>query len=239
MDKLSMSLEDMIKAAPPKTGKGKGKGGKKEGESTGRGGAMKKDASKTARAVAAPYGAKPKKTLSSMYEESSKGAAAVVGLTTGTKVQVANLDFNVSKEDIEELFRDVATGKLKSVTMVKKGVAQVVYQKRADAEKAIETYDGVPLDGRALRLTILSNAAAPEPAARVVVVAGKGGRGRGAGAAGGRTVVKPAAEAPAKGGRGGKGKGRGGGKGGGKGKGEKPKVEDLDADLDSYRAANA
>ena len=53
--------------------------------------------------------------------------------------------------------------------------------------------------------------------------------------------MKPAAEAPAKGGRGAKGKGRGGSKGGGKGgrgKGDgPPKVEDLDADLDSYRAA--
>ena len=62
MDKLSMSLEDMIKAAPPKAGKGKGKGGK-GGESTGRGGAVKKEAPKAARAAAAPYGARPKKTL--------------------------------------------------------------------------------------------------------------------------------------------------------------------------------
>ena len=99
MDKLSMSLDDMIKAAPPKSGKGKGKGAK---ESTGKGGAMKKDAPKAARAAAAPYGAKPKKTLSSMYSESSGGkAAAVVGLTTGTKVQVANLDFGVSQDDVQ------------------------------------------------------------------------------------------------------------------------------------------
>ena len=101
MDKLSMSLDDMIKAAPPKSGKGKGKGSR--AESGGKGGAMKKEgAGKAARAAAAPYGARPKKTLSSMYEESTGGkGAAVVGLTTGTKVQVANLDFNVSKEDIE------------------------------------------------------------------------------------------------------------------------------------------
>jgi len=180
-----------------------------------------------------------------MYEESTAKATVkpVVGLTTGSKVQVSNLDFAVTKEDLEELFNDI--GKVKSVAMVKKGQAVVVYQKRADAEKALSTYDGVPLDGRALKLTLLSAAAGvAEPTARTVVVA-KGGRGKGAAAAGrggGRTVVKPAEEeeeAPT-GGRGkGKGKGKGGKGKGGKGKGEsKPKsMEDLDAELDSYRAS--
>ena len=100
MDKLSMSLEDMIKAAPPKTGKGKGGGGKGSG---GKGGAVKKVAStKAARAAAAPYGKKPKATLSSMYEEpAAKAAKPIVGLTTGTKVRVANLDFGVTQPDLK------------------------------------------------------------------------------------------------------------------------------------------
>ncbi|KAL1496300.1 hypothetical protein AB1Y20_016262 [Prymnesium parvum] len=242
MDKLNMSLEDMIKAAPPKA-KGKGRGGR-GGEATGRGGAMKKPSLRTGRTAAAPY-SRPRPTLSSMYDENGARAAAkpALALTTGTKVQVSNLDFNVSQEDIQELFGDI--GKVKSVTMVKKGVALVVYQKRMDAEKALETYDGVPLDGRPLKLTVLSSAGpVTDAVARTVVVAR--GRGRGAFAAtlapaagrgAGRTVVKPAAEA---GGRGGRAKGRGrGGKGRGKPEGAPPSLEDLDADLDSYRAAAA
>ena len=101
MDKLGMSLEDMIKAAPAKGGgRGKGKGGRGgRGEATGRGGAVRRDNGKAGRAAASPY-QKPnmKQTLSSMTAPKS-----VVGLTTGTTLRVGNLDFQVSTGDIEVL----------------------------------------------------------------------------------------------------------------------------------------
>lgn len=96
-----MSLDDMIKATP--SAKGKGRGGR-AGESSGRGGAMKKSATKSARAAAAPYS---RPTLSSMYDMApTKPAPKVVGLTTGTKLQVGNLDHNVTLSDME-VRRDV------------------------------------------------------------------------------------------------------------------------------------
>ena len=98
MDKLNMSLDDMISAAPAKGGRGKGKGrGGRGGESTGRGGAVRTGGGgKAARAAAAPYQRGSKQTLSSMIAPKQQ----VVGLTTGTKLRVGNLDFKVTPEDI-------------------------------------------------------------------------------------------------------------------------------------------
>ena len=108
MDKLGMSLEDMIKAAPPKAGKGKG-GGRGSGGSGGKisGGGR----GKAARAQAAPY-EKPK-TLSALVAEKTAAAsgkgkgAGKGGLTTGTKLRIANLDFNVTADDLTELFSSI------------------------------------------------------------------------------------------------------------------------------------
>ncbi len=151
-------------------------------------------------------------------------------------------------EDIEELFGEV--GALKSASVAtrpdgsSKGFALVTFKRKADAETALAKYNGVPLDGRALKITLQSNVTpvgaagkgkgasaeavqitAGRGGGRIVTVEGggrgkgKGGRGRGRGA----FEVEEAdeadeEEAPT----GGKGKGKGKGKGGkGKGKGGK------------------
>ena len=258
-DKLDMALDDMI---PKKTGRGKGGGGGKMGAPGGRG------AGKQARsAMAAPY-QKPVKgkgkgndfTLASMTQAAEMAGAAqpAFTLTTGTAVRVGNLDFGVSAEDVQELFEQV--GPLKEVNLLtrpdgsSKGVALITFRKKADAETAIEQYNGVPLDGRPLKISLQQKVGLAQPAAANIQVT-TGGRGAG------REVAFAGGFGKGKGGRGkgfsfgekggkgfsfgekggkGKGKGKGGGKGGGgRGGGAPASAEDLDAELDAYRAGAA
>ena len=64
-------------------------------------------------------------------------------------------------EDIEELFGEI--GALKSVSLQtnkdgsSKCLAIVVFKRKADAETALEKYNGVPLDGKPLKITLQNN----------------------------------------------------------------------------------
>mmetsp|Transcript_7088 Transcript_7088/g.8169 ORF Transcript_7088/g.8169 Transcript_7088/m.8169 type:complete len:278 (+) Transcript_7088:108-941(+) len=166
------------------------------------------------------------------------GRQQVQNLETGTKLLISNLDFNVSEEDIKELFEELGDVKRSSVHFDRsgrsKGSAEVVYSRRQDAMAALNRYNGVRLDGKAMQIEIASSGIAAgggdgEGLAmrvanqRSVMVGGKGGgsgifggRGRGAG----------------KGAKGGKG-GRGGGKGG---RASSKSAADLDADMQAYQA---
>lgn len=176
--------------------------------------------------------------------------AAKAGLTTVTKLRVGNLDLNVTQDDIQELFAEIGT--CKSVELMtradggSKGFAFVVYVRKADAQKAMDTYNGVPLDGRPLKITLegptMPSAGAAAAASSIAVALSGANRrafvatpqsvqsvraapfSRGRGSAAGRGSV---------GGRGGRGAGRSG-RGG-----NPPKAEDLDADLEAYRAGAA
>lgn len=119
-------------------------------------------------------------------------------------------------EDIEELFGEI--GALKSVSLLTKedgssrGMALVVFKRKADAEAALEKYNGVPLDGRPLKISLQSNLTP------VSATTPRGGKGAGAdavqiisGRGGGRVVT---VEGGGKGGGKGKGVGRGRGRGG-------------------------
>lgn len=258
-----MSLEDLIKKSPPT---GRGKGGGRGGRSGGRaGGAIKRGGvARASRDSSAPY-KKPVTSTATLSSMTSKTQAvskaqtlkAAGGLTTGAKLKVSNLDFAVSSQDIEELFSEI--GEVKSAEVMtgpngsSKGIAFVVYKKKADAEQAIEHYNGVPLDGKPLRISLVPTVAASTPAASiqisstggrggrtVVVTNGTSGAGRGAVRGGGRSTASTTAS------RGTRGRGSARGKGGrassrgrGRGKSEEPpaSADDLDADLEAYKAA--
>merc|ERR1719424_2568153 len=245
---LSLSLDDMIK----KSGPGKGKGGGRGAASGGRGGAIKRGGvARSARQSATPY-KKPAKgggsTLSSMATNSRTNAASKNaalkqsgGLTTGgsAKIKVANLDTGVTSGDIKELFGEI--GNVKSAEVVtnqagaSKGFAMVTYHKKADAQKAIETYNGVPL-----KITVAGGGAGGAESVRVVAGGGErrvvvrgGERGERGGKGAGRGAGRGAGGERGRG----RGKGKGGAGGRGRGKKEEQSAEQMDADLDSWKTS--
>merc|ERR550525_372026 len=60
---------------------------------------------------------------------------------------ISNLDLGVTDTDVQELFAEF--GKL--------GTADVLYERKSDAVKAMKQYDGVPLDGRPMKIEIASS----------------------------------------------------------------------------------
>ncbi len=113
-----------------------------------------------------------------------------------SKLYVGNLSYNVSEDDLRELFAQA--GEIKEVTLIMdrdtrrpKGFGFVEFMTQADAEKAIQMFNEHELDGR--RLTV--NMARPREER------GSGGGGFRGGSRGGSG-----------GGRGGRGGGFGGGR---------------------------
>jgi len=144
------------------------------------------------------------------------------------KIHVANLEYSVSEDNLREVFSKV--GMVKTVVIHydksgrSKGTANVTFARKSDAMSAISKFNGVEIEGRAIRLTVDS-----QQSGGIVFSGGNPRRFKLSSTArprGTRGISRGRA-------RGGGGAGRGRGRGR-RSSGVKVTEEELDADLDDY-----
>ncbi|RWS16498.1 THO complex subunit 4-like protein [Dinothrombium tinctorium] len=221
-DKIDMSLDDIIKM--------EGIGGKRRDANRGRQSFRGKGANRpgfgkmtapkrSSNRQTTPYARASQmgdKWQHDMFESGSrqKGDAHLL---------VTNLHYDVSDADIQELFAEFGPLRRAAVHYDKSGrslgTADVIYEFKHSAIEAMKQYNGVPLDGRAMKIQLVS---------------GDGSGARSNQSFGGDSFGKTPKFGGGRRGRGGPQRGgdrRAAGGGGGK---KVPTAEELDAELDAY-----
>ncbi|KAF3687170.1 THO complex subunit 4 [Channa argus] len=241
-DKMNMSLDDIIKLNKKGSG-GRGGGSSGQGGSSRRAGGSSRPVrsrqnnfNRERNTRSTPYTRPrelPDKWQHDMFEEHAGGykgqsAGGDRSVESNGKLLVSNLDFGVSESDIKELFAEFGPLKRTSIHYDRsgrsKGTADVHFETKADALKAMKHYNGVPLDGRPMK--IQQGTSEDEPQSRPPIQSRGFDRSR----LGQPKIEKRERNERRQGGGGFRGRGRGGR--------NKPQLsaEELDAQLDDYNA---
>ncbi|XP_075891776.1 THO complex subunit 4-A-like [Nelusetta ayraudi] len=234
-DKMSMSLDDIIKLNK-KGGSGRRGGSSRPAGSSGRGSSRpareRQSNFRTQRDNrATPYSRPrelPDKWQHDMFDDHAGVQRSIqnTGSEAIGKLLISNLDFGVSDSDIKELFSEFGSLKKACVHYDRsgrsKGTADVHFETKADALKAIKQYNGVPLDGRPMSIQQVTSDFESRSSQST-----QGGFDR-------SRLGQPRVERSERRPGGGAGfRGRGG-----RGRGNRPQLtaEELDAQLDAYNA---
>ncbi|XP_045473761.1 THO complex subunit 4 [Harmonia axyridis] len=247
VDKIEMSLDEIIKSNKPRrggnTGGRRGRGGGR-GTKTGGGPPRRNFRNSSSAGGSGVQRGRGRGGITRSYNRGDVNSAwkhdlfegygprklaaarAMVQANMGpTKLLVSNLDFGVSDSDIQELFAEF--GPLKSAAVHydrsarSLGTADVIFERRSDAIKAMKQYNGVPLDGRAMNIQ-LTTSEIPSPVRRNGPSPQKFQSRSPRNSGGGRTRASNRGGRPARGGR------------NTRTPKKQPTAEELDAELEAY-----
>jgi len=170
------------------------------------------------------------------------------------KLLISNLDYGVSEGDLYELFSEFGTIKLAIIHYDRSGhslgSAEVSFDRKSDAIKGLKQYNGVPLDGKPMRIEITGSEKDLYQQQSYGMRQSSGGVGQRRNIGGGGGDYRPRGGSYGSGG-GSRGSMRGGGGGGGRPRGNggtaaarkesvpAPSKESLDDDMDAYMNSKA
>ncbi|CAF2317111.1 unnamed protein product [Rotaria sp. Silwood2] len=166
-DKLGLGLDDIIRldrTTHRRGGGGRGGGNRGFRGRTGRGGANG--------FIARGDGGIPRTSNPSatgrwkhdLYDDNTNRNREIQrnpGVNSTTKLLISNLEFGVTTNDITELFEDVGAVRAARVHFDESGrslgTAEVIYERRADAVTAQQKYNTLNLDGRPMDIRLVGS----------------------------------------------------------------------------------
>lgn len=263
---LDMSLDDLIKSGSNRNsgrgqargrGRARGQAGTSRGRSIGmlQRGPLRVNTRPSSYVIAKSFSrAKDLISRHDLFSESMV-SAGLLGIESGIKLYISNLDYGVSNEDIKDLFSEIGSLKRCAVHYDRNGrpsgSAEVHFVRKSDAMAAMARYNNVQLDGKTMKIEIVGTNLGL-PVTHVNPIGGPYGRGR--------TDIKNSSFGAMKVGQGGSGRSgripgfrrssRGRGRDGthglsrGSGRGrwwnKRPaSAEELDKDLETYHAVSS
>jgi len=162
---MDLALEDIIKQSKPNRGMRRNGAPSNQGN---RRGASRVGSNRLTKSM--PFPARTRnvpdgKWIHDRFGDNFKNGGSVShsnrAINSSAKLTITNLDFGVSDSDIKELFGEFGALRRAAVHYEKSGrslgTADIVFERRADALRALKQYDGVPLDGRAMKIQLVDN----------------------------------------------------------------------------------